>query len=117
MLDAEEDVLLCALPFTASSHSYDPQKYVDSTWKDARRVIVAGHLSIEGVQPGEETKDLPRGRDVMWPHIDKSNCVLQIAGHYHRRQVHRGIQIVGSPARFAFGERDNDPGFLVIEVP
>ena len=111
---------LLGLPYTAASHAYDPAEYARSTWdrmSDGGRVIVSTHLMIEGVQPGEETKEMSRGRSVLYPTdlIAEKRPVAQIAGHYHARQNYRGIQIVGAPARFAFGERNNDPAFLVIE--
>jgi DNA repair exonuclease SbcCD nuclease subunit len=116
---------LLVLPYTATSHTYDPAAFVRDTWAGgsgnglrAGEVHVVTHLSIEGVQPGEETKDMPRGRDVLYPAglIASLRPRSQSAGHFHKRQVYKGIQIVGAPARFAFGERDNDPGFLIVEV-
>lgn len=111
---------MLALPYTATSESYDPEAFVERTWQQAGggKVIVLTHLGIEGVQPGEETKDMPRGRDVLYPAdaVARRAPLAQFAGHYHKRQVHKGIQIVGAPARFAFGEKDNDPGFLVCEI-
>jgi DNA repair exonuclease SbcCD nuclease subunit len=112
---------MLALPYTATSHTYDPEKFVRDTWRsEHQRVVVATHLGIEGVQPGEETKDLPRGRDVLYPKkliaTKGTRVAAQIAHHYHRRQQHEGIQIVGAPANFAFGEAQNEPGFIVFEL-
>lgn len=117
-----EGVSLLALPFTAASEPYDPEEYVARTWGRyagaGERVVVATHLGIEGVQPGEETRDMPRGRDVLYSKrlVASRNPLAQVAGHYHERQVFEGIQIVGAPARFAFGEKNNEPGFLVLEL-
>lgn len=109
------------LPFTEPSEAYDPAEYVERTWdksSEGGKVIVMTHLGISGVQPGEETKELPRGREVLYPTdlIASKRPIAQFAGHYHRRQVFKGIQIVGAPARFAFGEAHNEPGFLVVDL-
>lgn len=111
-----------ALPYTASSHSYSPEAEVIKHLHNGNknRAIVMGHLMIEGIQPGEETNEMPRGRDVMWPKkaIDAlgDRVVFKVNGHYHRRQVFEGIYIPGSIARFTFGERENVPSYLLVDV-
>jgi DNA repair exonuclease SbcCD nuclease subunit len=115
-----------ALPFTASSHGYHPAKFIyESSWSDAP-IFVIGHLMIPGVQPGEETKEMTRGREVLFPFdvvadLAKSFRVIVCNGHYHRRQTFRApggfdIHIPGSLARLTLGEERHDPGFLVLEV-
>ncbi len=109
------------LPFTPRSHSYDPSQWVEKcgAGTNDRRVIVASHLNIEGIEVGSETTDMPRGRDVFlpvqqirkrWPHA------LMLNGHYHRRQTFNGVVIPGSLERLTFGEEHNTPGFLIVEV-
>ncbi len=113
-----------ALPYTATSHPYDPEKVVDYIWTQGGVHVVLAHLSVEGVQPGEETKEMPRGRDVTFPRskfTGDMNGVYLFNGHYHRRQTHKlpgflPVHIPGSPARFTFGEQDNSPGCLLVEV-
>lgn len=110
--------LMC-LPFTASSHGYDPAAAVVEHVGGQRDAVTIGHLHVPGIIPGEETTEMPRGRDVAFP-VEAAKLVSQMMmnGHYHRRQVSPdGVQIVGAPARLTFGEEDNSPGFLVVEVP
>ena len=85
------------------------------------KLVVAGHLSIEGVVPGEEAGELARGRDVFWPtaEVDAMKPEIKLNGHYHRRHVTKGgIQIVGSAVALTFGEKrekGEEPGYLYIE--
>lgn len=109
------------LPFTPRSHAYNPEEWVQKcgAGSNGRKVIVAGHLNIEGIEPGSETTEMPRGRDVFlpvaairkrWPNA------LILNGHYHRRQTFNGVVIPGSLERLTFGEEHNSPGFLIVEV-
>jgi DNA repair exonuclease SbcCD nuclease subunit len=107
------------LPFTPTSHSYDPDDIVrlaHARGDDPK--VVLGHLNVEGIVPGSETTQMPRGRDVFWPLDALKECwpnATLIGGHYHERQNYKGINIIGSLARLAFGEEDNDPAFAVVE--
>jgi len=115
--------LLCnllALPFTPTSHNYDPEAFVIGTAALKKQVVqlVIGHLNIAGIAVGSETTDMPRGRDVFWPVKALDECypnALRIGGHYHTPQVFNGIHIVGSAVRQTFAEKDNDPGFIMVE--
>ncbi len=114
-----------ALPYTASSHPYDPVEWVAGALADARRpLIVLSHLAVAGVQPGEETTDMPRGREVLLP-LDMfrgQRRVLILQGHYHRAQDFQPrpdlpvVHVVGAPMRLTFGHEDHEPGFLAAEV-
>jgi DNA repair exonuclease SbcCD nuclease subunit len=111
-----------ALPFTATSHTYDPAEAVRKMPLPpaGTRTLIVGHLKVEGVQPGEETTEMPRGRDIVFPREvcrERFPNALLINGHYHRQQIHDGVHIPGSLARLTFGERDYAPGFMIIEVP
>ncbi len=113
-------LVVALLPFTASSHAYDAEECVRNLDNHQHVHMVVGHLSVPGVVPGEETADMPRGRDVVLP-VDEIKRRLPrariVQGHYHRRQVTKdGVIIVGSLARLTFNEEGNDPGFLVLEV-
>lgn len=118
---AEDDpnpVGLLALPFTATSHPYDPEALAQEALAIDNPLIVISHLAVAGVQPGEETKEMPRGREVLLPRetLQKRKApTLILQGHYHRRQVFEGVHICGSLARLTFGEEDNNPGFLIVE--
>jgi DNA repair exonuclease SbcCD nuclease subunit len=111
-------LILAAFPFTPISHNYDPTKIAASIHENKTRVIAIGHLSVEGVIPGEETTQMPRGRDVYLPHgmlRQRKAPTLIINGHYHRRQVFEDVIIPGSLARLNFGEERHMPGFMIVE--
>lgn len=133
----EPGKLMLLLPFTPMSHSYDPKAWVESVVpgaqmvfydpkapleavaQEAQVVLVAGHLMLEGIGPGSETTDMPRGRDVFFP-IDlvrkRWPNALMANGHYHRQQVYNGVHIPGSLAVLTRGELGNRPGYLVYTV-
>lgn len=117
-----EDVAFLGLPYTPVCWNYDPAEEVKRLAKECkgvREVVVLGHLNVEGIAPGSETTDMPRGRDVFWP-LDEIRKqlpgALLIGGHIHRRQVYEGLQIVGSLERLTLGEETNEPGYLIVEV-
>jgi exonuclease SbcD len=121
-----EELTIHALPFTATSHPYRPSVEIEEKkmlLRSGTHVVLA-HLTVPGVEPGEETNEMPRGRDVMFPREqfpDTAQNVHCFQGHYHRQQTHelpgfRPVHIPGSAARFTFGEEQNNPGFLVVEV-
>jgi DNA repair exonuclease SbcCD nuclease subunit len=117
------DYEVMALPFVPTDRSYDPEKEAARMMQAATRpVIVLSHLTVPGVQPGEETADLPRGRDVIYPVEATKGAVLRLQGHYHRRQtVDLGVgppmHIPGSLVRLTFNEENNEPGYLIVELP
>ncbi len=108
------------LPFTATSRGYDVEStflhLVGDTPKE--RLVSVSHLSVPGVEPGEETKEMPRGREVVLPvDVVTARAGLVINGHYHRQQRTKdGVWIPGSLARLTFCEERHDPGYLVVEV-
>ncbi len=116
----ERAVRLAFLPFTPHSHDYDPAAFVEevsSLHEDAAAVI--GHLMLEGIGPGSETRDMPRGRNVFWPLQALKTFwpdALLFAGHYHEAQVFRGVHVVGSLARLTRQEVGTQPRFLEAEV-
>lgn len=109
--------IMC-LPFTASSHGYDPAAAVEEHVGELRGVVTIGHLHVPGIIPGEETTEMPRGREVVFPvEAAKKVSSLMLNGHFHRRQVSPdGVHIPGSLARLTFGEEDHQPSFMVIEL-
>ncbi len=112
-------VRIIALPFTASSHNYDPDAFIRSLEPDERPTVVIGHLNLEGITAGSETLDMPRGRDVFWPLDALADCfpdAILLGGHYHQRQLFKGVNIIGSAVRLAFDERNNQCGYAVIEI-
>lgn len=120
-------VYLVAMPYCASSHPYSPEEFIRQAAADLPRnlvqppvIVVAAHLNIEGMIPGSETVDMPRGRDIWFP-LDAcreawGDRALLLNGHYHKQQVFRGIHIPGNLARLTFGEEDHTPGYITVEV-
>lgn len=84
-------------------------------------LVVFSHLCLPHLQPGDETGDMGRGRDVFFP-----NRILQLRprailnGHYHEhcRYDWDGVEVVvpGSPVRFTFGDRAPRKGYVIIEL-
>jgi DNA repair exonuclease SbcCD nuclease subunit len=108
------------LPFTPSSHAYDPVITVRRMSKpNAYPTLVLGHLNIEGISAGSETRDMARGREVFWP-IDAVRKrwpqAVCIGGHYHRAQEFKTIHIAGSLCRLRHDEEENNPSLMVIDV-
>lgn len=117
-----EDVGVLCLPFVASSHGMDLAEETKRLWPENTRVIVASHLSVPGIIPGEETTEMPRGREIGYPFEETKNAIVRLQGHYHRRQTFdpgdggEPIIVPGSLARLTFGEEDHSPAFLLVEV-
>lgn len=119
---------LIALPFVPTSHDYDPAEFVRTCREKmpAQSItLVVGHLSIPGVQPGEEVKDLARGRNVVLPLEEIAKLpgkVVVVNGHYHRAQTYEDkmtgvrVHIPGSLVRLTHGEEEHEPSILVLEV-
>jgi len=118
-LDVFSDGLnVLALPFTPTSHTYDPMVPVTDFLRTKGRGLVLSHLTCPGIVPGEETKEMPRGRDVILP-LEKLAARPQttiIQGHYHERQSHGNLHIPGSLARLTFSHADYNPSFLVLDL-
>lgn len=112
---------LLALPFTPRSHAYDPTTVALEVWSNSRDQVAAvfGHLNVEGLEPGSEVADMPRGREVVLP-VSKLDSYWPTArvfnGHYHRRQLFGRVHVPGSLQRLTFGEEQNSPGYLIAEV-
>lgn len=111
-------IRVLALPFTPRTHSYDPAAFVREHAHEAIHLVV-GHLMLEGIGPGSETRDMPRGRDVFLPvrEIREAwpNAVIA-SGHYHTRQVFNGVHIPGSLCRLMQVEANNPPSFLEMHL-
>lgn len=115
-----EGLAVVALPFTAATNPYDPEDALRRTIAPDSPVLVAGHLCVPGVVPGEETTDMPRGREVAFPLAvarERFPRATLLNGHYHRRQTTpEGVIIPGSLVRLTFNEEQNEPCFLVLEI-
>jgi DNA repair exonuclease SbcCD nuclease subunit len=110
-----------ALPFTSTDRTYDPAT-VAREMAVKKGDIVLSHLSVPGIIPGEETHEMPRGKDILYPFAETVEASWRLQGHYHRPQEFRPreggspIVIPGSLARLTFGEEKNDPSFLCFEA-
>lgn len=117
----KQDLHIVGLPFTPSSHAYDPVTTVRDMSKPraGEQTIVLGHLNLEGISAGSETTEMARGRDVFWP-IDalkkKWPQAVLVGGHYHHAQQFKGVHIVGSLARLRHDEEEHSPSLLILEV-
>src|SRR5574341_974145 len=114
----EERIAFWCLPYAARVGHYDADKFVRTYARstDGYENVVLGHLTLQGIEPGSETKDMARGRDMDWPLEAIRECLPDakvFGGHYHRRQEFAGVQIVGSIARFRHDEEGHEPGYLV----
>lgn len=124
-----------ALPYPSATKPYAMDAVFDAYDTAARLpnllgaepLLVLSHLRVPGVQPGEESGEMARGRDIDYPlervlRIAKNNgrAIVLLQGHYHRQQsLNFGgvyMHIPGSLARLTFGEEYHTPGFMLIEV-
>lgn len=121
----EDDLAVMCLPYAATSASYDPAEHAARLMAQVKpgvKVVVASHLQVPGIIAGEETTEMPRGRDMPFPLAETRGCAARLQGHYHRRQSYDPgdggppIHVVGSPARFTFGEDDHTPSYLEILI-
>lgn len=116
-------LFVLALPFVATSHGEDMSEAVTRLWPDAppAPVIVASHLMVDGVHPGTETTEMPRGREIGYPVEATARAHMRLQGHYHRAQsvpMREGPPMIipGNLARLTFGEENHEPSFLDLEV-
>lgn len=128
-----DDLAVLCLPFMPVSHAVDIEMMAaalypslsvrgDKKLAGPPRVIVISHLTVPGVVAGEETNEMPRGREVVYPFAATKDAVLRLQGHYHARQQFEPndggppLIIPGSLARLTFGDEEHEPGFLIINV-
>jgi predicted phosphodiesterase len=114
------------MPYTSLAATYDPIAFVDSLGTRRIQCVVVSHLNVRGVTPGEESLEMPRGREVWLPDeplaaLARVRPVLVLQGHYHRRQVHvtpsgLPVHIVGSVGVFSHGEEEHVPGYMIVTV-
>lgn len=127
----EPSLAMLCLPFVPVSHGVDVALAADALWPktlhgsaapDAPHVVVASHLTVPGVVAGEETTEMPRGREVVYPFEQTTRAVLRLQGHYHHRQTFDPsdggppLIIPGALARLTFGDEEHEPGFLVVDL-
>lgn len=120
-IQGDRPLIVAALPFAPRTHDYDPDAWVRAHAEpgNPRPDLVVGHLMLEGIGPGSETRDMPRGRNVFWPLAAVEQCwpdAVKVAGHYHAPQVYRGVHVVGSLVRLMRVEASNQPCYLEIDL-
>ena len=117
-----DGTLVIGLPYPSLNRPYAPTPMLASLQtSDARATIVATHLQYPGITPGEESREMPRGRDVPFPWEACRPEWLVLGGHYHERQVWTApngvrVHVAGSLARLTHGEERNRPSFQIFEV-
>ena len=85
-----------ALPYTASSHAYDTAKFLkEAVSKLDGDYIIASHLNLEGIHPGSESTDMPRGREVFFPLPRAAEAQASTEAHAQRPHP----QATGLPRR------------------
>lgn len=115
---AKRDYEVAALPYASGANAYDAEEFVRE-WSGSKPDLVISHLSLIGITPGSETHDFARGKDHLLPLKAIRECwgdVPIFQGHYHRRQVFEGVNVVGSLARLTFGEEENEPSYSLVEI-
>lgn len=124
----DPEVLFLALPHSPRSRSYSPVEAVKELargWSfecEHRIVLIFGHLTVPGIEPGSETREMPRGREVRYP-VEAirerwGDRAVMLNGHYHRayRRAESPVAVPGSLERLTRGEARNEPGCLILEV-
>lgn len=111
------------LPYAPIARAYDPAKMArEFRYDREEKQIVLSHLMIPGIAPGEETLEMPRGRDIVLPLEETSHATMRLSGHYHKRQDFDPgdggppIHVVGTYP-MTFGEETNQAAFSVITLP
>lgn len=125
----DDELSVACLPFTPVARAYDPAAEARRLFAEAgrTRVVTASHLMVPGIEPGEETLEMPRGRNgenVTFPFEETQRAAFRLQGHYHtRRDFDPGdggppIHVIGSIAAFSFGPEAEGPppAFSVIEL-
>lgn len=109
------------LPYVPRCLNYNAANFVRDLGEIDGPIVVASHLSVRGIDPGSETHDMPRGRDLWLPlgeiatnWIDRA---FVVNGHYHKAHAAERFAMPGSLARMTFGEEGNPTGFLILETP
>jgi len=128
-----DHVLAIGLPHPARGMGYSPDLFVRSLADafDAEEVagrwcprlaLIFGHLTVPGIEPGSETREMPRGREVRYP-VEAirerwGERAVMLNGHYHRsyRRAESPVIVPGSLERLTKGEARNEPGCLILEV-
>lgn len=108
---------LC-LPYVATSHPYDADAYLeDNLPGDLNSTIVLGHLHLPNMHPGEESLEMARGRELMFPiaRVADRSRTRCFNGHYHAPGCYSGVHVPGSLVRFTFGER-HAPSFMIVDL-
>jgi DNA repair exonuclease SbcCD nuclease subunit len=109
------------LPYPPATLPYDPAAFVRKAREVGRVALVAGHMTeIAGVEPGEESLEMSRGRGVPFPLAECDPSWLLLNGHFHLGQTFtsagRTVHLPGSLIRLTHTEAKHKPRFYLAEV-
>lgn len=114
--------ILC-LPYPSVTRAYDPvlqvQLMAKGRGKSDRALVIAGHLTLQGLLPGSEATEMPKGREIAWPLATLRACFPGapiLAGHHHHSQVFEGVHVIGSLGRLTFADAEHTPRWLEMEL-
>lgn len=129
----ESGARILALPYTATTAEVGPDALLRELALFETPCVVVSHLGVAGIDPGEETSEMPRGRDVSLPIGDiesqSARVITVVQGHYHARGDYflregraerKGsgvpLHVVGSLARLTHGEEEHRTGYLILNI-
>ena len=109
------------LPYPPATLPYDPAEVVRKAREAGRVAMVAGHMTeIAGVEPGEESLEMSRGRGVPFPLAECNPSWLLLNGHFHLGQTFesagRTVHLPGSLVRLTHTEAKHKPRFFLAEI-
>jgi DNA repair exonuclease SbcCD nuclease subunit len=115
------NVDLMFLPYAPRAMRYDPDAEVRRKFPDgkvARETVAFGHMNIDGARIGSEVRHFARGADMQYPvaALKEVGVRIMVNGHLHTRQVVNDVVCPGSLERLRFDEKDNTPGWMMVEV-
>ena len=71
------------------------------------------HQGVSGYKVGS---DYVLEQDIKYRDLRPDEFSLILSGHYHKHQQKDKLVYVGAPYQHDFGERDNQPGFVVLHI-
>jgi len=74
--------------------------------------ILMMHQGVSGYTVGS---DYVLEQDLNYSDLEPDEFSLILSGHYHKYQQKKKLIYVGAPYQHDFGERDNQPGFVVLD--
>ena len=91
--------------------SYGLQKFEDFIYAENKKNILIGHIDIIGFVM---SNGIPARTGYRIKDFEKFDLVF--TGHYHKHQEKANVTYIGSVFQTSFGERDQDHGFIVLDL-